>query len=144
MVQRLLNFTYFADFSTFFFPQELALGIYSTVLANYSHFWIEHLWGHHKRVATDLDPASSQVGDNIYTFWIHCIYQSFVDALDIESRYLKQKGLSVLSNRILQGYTASAILATFAYKYAGISGLYFWIGQGIVVALHIENVSVAS
>ena len=118
---------------------ELGLGIYSTVLANYSHFWIEHLWGHHKRVATDLDPASSALGDNIYTFWPKCIVQSFIDALDIESRYINKKGLSIISNRILQGYVASAILAYSAYKYAGAEGLYFWLGQGLVVALHIEN-----
>ena len=118
---------------------ELALGIYATVLANYSHFWIEHLWGHHKRVATDQDPASSNVGDNIYSFWIRCIYRSFVDALDIEARYLKTKKLSFWSNRILQGYTASFVLAFGAYKYAGLAGLAFWFGQGVVVALHIEN-----
>ena len=118
---------------------ELGLGIYATVLANYSHFWIEHLWGHHKRVATDLDPASSQIGDNIYTFWVRCIYRSFVDALAIEKRYLKKKNLSFLYHRIFQGYTASFILAFGAYKYAGLQGLAFWFGQGIVVALHIEN-----
>jgi len=118
---------------------DLGLGIYATVLANYSHFWIEHLWGHHKRVATDQDPASSAIGDNIYTFWPRCILKSFTDALDIESRYLKKKELSIFHHRILQGYIASAILAYAAFRYAGPEGLWFWLGQGIVVALHIEN-----
>jgi alkane 1-monooxygenase len=118
---------------------ELGLGVYATVLANYSHFWIEHLWGHHKRVATDQDPASSAVGDIIYTFWPRCILQSFADAVDIERRYLEKKGLSFLNNRILHGYTASAVLGYAAFRYAGAAGLWFWLGQGFVVALHIEN-----
>ena len=61
---------------------DLTCGIVACVFANYSHFWIEHLWGHHKRVATDEDPASSNLGDDLYKFLVRCIYKSFVDAID--------------------------------------------------------------
>ena len=118
---------------------EVGGGIIATVFANYSHFWIEHLWGHHKRVATDQDPASSNVGDNIYTYWPQVIYKSFVSALDIEARFLERKGLGILSHRILQGYTASAIIAFAVYHFAGPNALWFYLAQGFVVALHIEN-----
>jgi len=118
---------------------ELGLGIISTVFANYSHFWIEHLFGHHKRVATDEDPASSNVGDDVYTFWVKCIYKSFASALDIEARYLKRKGLSIFSHRILQGYTASALVAYGIYTFFGAAALKFYLLQGFLVALHIEN-----
>ncbi|MEZ5161043.1 MAG: fatty acid desaturase [Marmoricola sp.] len=34
----------------------------------YGHFYIEHNRGHHVRVATPEDPASSRVGENFYRF----------------------------------------------------------------------------
>ena len=34
----------------------------------YGHFYIEHNRGHHVRVATPEDPASSKLGENIYQF----------------------------------------------------------------------------
>ena len=118
---------------------ELGGGIIATIFANYSHFWIEHLWGHHKRVATDEDPASSNIGDNIYTFWPRVIWKSFASALDIEAQFLKRKKLGILSHRILQGYTASAIIAYAFYHFYGTQTLVFYLAQGFIVALHIEN-----
>lgn len=35
----------------------------------YGHFYIEHNRGHHVRVATPEDPASSRVGESFYRFW---------------------------------------------------------------------------
>ena len=35
----------------------------------YGHFYIEHNRGHHVRVATPEDPASSRVGESFYQFW---------------------------------------------------------------------------
>ena len=35
----------------------------------YGHFYIEHNRGHHVRVATPEDPASSRFGENFYQFW---------------------------------------------------------------------------
>lgn len=122
-------------------------GVVATVFANYSHFWIEHLWGHHKRVATDEDPASSALGDDLYTFLVKDIYYSFTDALKIESKFLSKKKKSFIHNRILQGYAFSALIAFTVYQVAKTYGgdakamqaLIFYIGQGIWVALHIEN-----
>jgi len=129
-VHELIHRPIFAEFFS---------GVVATVFANYSHFWIEHLWGHHKRVATDEDPASSQIGDDLYTFLVRDIYLSFTDALKIESKYLNKKNLAFFHNRILQGYTASALIAYAIYSYFGYAALVFYIGQGIVTALHIEN-----
>lgn len=118
---------------------ELGSGIVATVFANYSHFWIEHLWGHHKRVATDEDPASSNIGDSLYPFFVRVITKSFSDAIVIERRFLKNRGKGLLSNRILIGYTASFIIASTIYAFFGLQALFFYLGQGVVVWLHIEN-----
>lgn len=42
--------------------------VYSKAL--YSHFFVEHIKGHHKHVATPEDPASAEMNENLYPFTI--------------------------------------------------------------------------
>jgi hypothetical protein len=82
---------------------------------------------------------ASNVGDNVYTFWIRCIYRSFASSLDIESKYLQNRNLSIFSHRILQGYAVSGFIAAVIYHFYGSLAMKFYLLQGIIVALHIEN-----
>jgi len=65
--------------------------------AMYIHFFIEHNRGHHKNVATDKDPASARFGENVYTFWLRSITQSYLDAWRLEAERLKRIGQPVFS-----------------------------------------------
>src|SRR3954471_6209223 len=46
----------------------------------YGHFYIEHSRGHHVRVATPEDPASSRVGESFYAFWPRTVAGSLKSA----------------------------------------------------------------
>ena len=72
--------------------------------AAYGHFFIEHNRGHHKMVATPEDPASSKMGENIYSFAIRELPNAIARAARIEAERLKSKGRSALSieNEFLQ------------------------------------------
>ncbi|CAE8703568.1 unnamed protein product [Polarella glacialis] len=61
------------------------------LFSNYNQFWVEHLWGHHKRVATDEDPASSSLNEPFWTFIFRCIWQSLVSALRLEAKFQERK-----------------------------------------------------
>lgn len=76
----------------------------------YNHFRIEHPYGHHLRVATPEDPASSQFGESFWKFWPRTVSGSFKSAIEIETRRLERKGLSFWSihNELLQGWAMSA------------------------------------
>ncbi|RMG85928.1 MAG: alkane 1-monooxygenase [Bacteroidetes bacterium] len=65
--------------------------------ALYMHFFIEHNRGHHKNVATELDPATSRLGEPIYAFWVRSTWQSYFHAWHLENRRLRRKGLSPFS-----------------------------------------------
>jgi alkane 1-monooxygenase len=65
--------------------------------ALYQHFFIEHNRGHHKNVATDLDPASSRLGENLYAFWWRSVTDSYVSAWHIENEQMKREGKAVMS-----------------------------------------------
>jgi len=59
----------------------------------YMHFYIEHNRGHHKRVSTHDDPATSRYGENVYAFWIRSIRFSYLSAWDLERKRLEWKKL---------------------------------------------------
>ena len=60
----------------------------------YMHFFIEHNRGHHVRVATPEDPATSRKGENFYAFWLRSVRDGFRSAWELECERLKKKGLS--------------------------------------------------
>ncbi|MDC8770711.1 alkane 1-monooxygenase [Roseateles albus] len=70
----------------------------------YGHFYIEHNRGHHRDVATPLDPASSRMGESIYSFVLREMPGAFKRAWTLESERLRKANLPVwsLHNEILQ------------------------------------------
>lgn len=76
----------------------------------YNHFRIEHPYGHHKRVATPEDPASSQMGESFYRFWPRTVFGGLKSAIQIEKKRLERKGLKFLSkeNELFHGWAMSA------------------------------------
>lgn len=63
----------------------------------YMHFIIEHNYGHHLKVATPDDPATSRYKEYLFTFWIRSIFYSFISAWNIESNRLKKMNQSIWS-----------------------------------------------
>ena len=76
----------------------------------YNHFRIEHPYGHHRRVATPEDPASSQLGESFWQFWPRTVVGSFKSAINIETRRLERKGKQFwsLDNELIHGWAMSA------------------------------------
>ncbi len=56
----------------------------------YTHFFIEHNRGHHKNVATRLDPASARKGEALYTFWLRSMIMGYLNAWELERRRLQR------------------------------------------------------
>ena len=54
----------------------------------YMHFTIEHNYGHHKNVATELDPATAKKGQTLYHFWITSVFGQYKNAWQIQLRLL--------------------------------------------------------
>ena len=69
----------------------------------YQHFTIEHNFGHHKNIATPLDPATARKGETVYAFWLRSISGSYRGAWRIEREHLKRTGKAFWSadNRML-------------------------------------------
>jgi len=111
------------------------------LFSNYNYFWIEHVWGHHKRVATDMDPASSGLNENLWTFIPKCWYYSALSAWRLETKFLKNRGESwySLNNRIVYPYLASFAIDYAIYHYFGPKALCLQIIQSILTAFLTDN-----
>ena len=106
-------------------------------------FAIEHVYGHHKYVATSIDPATAKRGQNPYHFILRAIFLNQRNAWIIENSRLVKKGLSPLSiqNRMLIGYARSGILTAAAYLLSGWTGIvvFLLISMGGKVVLEGVN-----
>lgn len=60
----------------------------------YMHFTDEHNLGHHKNVATPVDPSTSRYGEMIYVFLFRSIFGVYREAWQLENRRLHREGLS--------------------------------------------------
>lgn len=78
----------------------------------YGHFYIEHNRGHHVRVATPEDPASSRVGENFYQFWPRTVIGSLRSSWNLEKKRIarRKKHPFRLSNDVLNAWLMSAVL----------------------------------
>ena len=76
------------------------LGVMLLSVCFYSHFRIEHIYGHHMHVATFNDPASARKGENFYAFFIRCVFLSIVSAWSIEKKLLLSKNNSISNYRL--------------------------------------------
>jgi len=78
----------------------------------YGHFFIEHNRGHHVRVATPEDPASSRVGETVWGFLPRTVRGSLESAWGLEKRRLERRGQSpwTLHNDVLNAWAMSVML----------------------------------
>jgi alkane 1-monooxygenase len=99
----------------------------------YGHFFIEHNRGHHVRVATPEDPASSRLGESFYRFWPRTVSGSLRSSWELERERLGRAGHGpwTLRNDILGAWLMSVVL---------FGGLIAAFGIGIAPYLAIQAV----
>ncbi len=109
----------------------------------YGHFYVEHNRGHHVRVATPEDPASSRFGETFYEFLPRCVYGSIRSAWDIERRRLEKSGKSVwsLGNDNFQAWAITVVLLAAMTAWLGWWALPFMVLQGIYGGSLLEVVN---
>jgi alkane 1-monooxygenase len=104
--------------------------------ALYMHFFIEHNRGHHKHVATDLDPASARFGEHLYAFWVRSVTGAFRSAWRLEAIRLKKAGFAFWS---WQNEMIRFMLIQLAYLFAV---TYYWGLYGGICAVVIAIIGI--
>jgi alkane 1-monooxygenase len=80
--------------------------------SGYGHFFIEHNRGHHVRVATPEDPASSRLGESFYAFLPRTVAGSLSSSWELERTRLARTERSPWTphNDILNAWAMTAVL----------------------------------
>lgn len=101
--------------------------------AAYGHFLVEHNRGHHVRVATPEDPASSRLGESFWCFLPRTVVGSLRSAWALETGRLSRAGLPAwhYSNELLQGWSMTVVL------FAGLAAL---MGPAVLIFLAVQAV----
>lgn len=101
--------------------------------SGYGHFWVEHNRGHHNRVATPEDPASSRMGESFWAFLPRTVIGAVRSAWNLEAKRLRARGEAVFSwrNDVLNSWAMTVVL--FAAVVA-------WLGPVVVPFLVIQAV----
>jgi alkane 1-monooxygenase len=78
----------------------------------YGHFFIEHNRGHHVRVATPEDPASSRLGESFYRFWPRTVRGSLTSSWELEAERLRRQDRSpwTIHNDIVNAWLMTVVL----------------------------------
>lgn len=109
----------------------------------YGHFYVEHNKGHHRRVATPEDPASSRMGESFYSFWPRTVWGSLLSAWDIEKQRLARIGQGpwTWQNENLQAWAMTVVLWGSLSLAFGWVVLPFLLIQGVIGASLLEAVN---
>ncbi|MFM7068466.1 MAG: alkane 1-monooxygenase, partial [Actinomycetes bacterium] len=80
--------------------------------SGYGHFYVEHNRGHHNRVATPEDPASSRLGETFWEFLPRTVVGSARSAWHLESKRLRAQNKRVWSmdNDVLTAWSMTVVL----------------------------------
>ncbi len=94
----------------------------------YMHFFIEHNRGHHVRVATPEDPATSRKGESFYAFWWRSVTQGYLSSWQLEKERLQKKGLGAwsLSNQMIWFQILPLVFIAFFF------GFFSYLGERLV------------
>jgi alkane 1-monooxygenase len=122
---------------------ERLLGQALLVSVTYHHFYIEHVFGHHRRAGTPADSVTARRGETLYAFLPRAIARSFVSAWRLEAERLVRQDRPPwsLGNRVLAGAIAEAALYAAVAFYAGGMGLAFFIAQSAIAILLLETIN---
>jgi alkane 1-monooxygenase len=109
----------------------------------YQHFFIEHNRGHHHRVATFEDPATSRLGEGVYGFWWRSVVQGARSAWSLETRRLARKGRGpwtwdneMVRFLVIQSGAVAAVGLVFGARSLGA-----WLVASLIGVLLLETVN---
>ena len=109
----------------------------------YMHFYIEHNFGHHMKVATPEDGATAKYNQSVYWFWITSVSKQYADAWKKQMELLSAKNRSFFSfyndmlwYHLIQPLYILAVLVLFSQ-----TAMLFAIAAGVISFLFLECIN---
>lgn len=124
-----------------FFDRFLSQALYIPCL--YMHFFIEHNFGHHRKVATPEDPATAKLNQSVYSFWFTSVTRQYISAWRIQMLMLKGDGRHFFSlkNKMIFYHVIQALYLLGVYSLFSIKVFWFAVFAGIIAFLFLECIN---
>ena len=109
----------------------------------YGHFFIEHNRGHHVRVATPDDPASSRLGESFWAFLPRTVGGSLRNGWSLERTRLRRMGRHTFSlrNDILNAWVMTVVLWAVLLVLFGVGIAPYLVVQAVFAFCLLEAVN---
>ncbi|MGV0815979.1 alkane 1-monooxygenase [Mycolicibacterium boenickei] len=113
----------------------------------YGHFYIEHNRGHHVRVATPEDPASSRFGETFWEFLPRTVWGALKSSVELEAQRIRRLGRSpwdprtYLKNDVLNAWLMSLVFFGILIAVFGPALIPFIVIQAIYGFSLLESVN---
>jgi alkane 1-monooxygenase len=110
---------------------------------SYAHFCIEHVYGHHRHVATPRDAASSRFGESVYAYLPRTLLGGLRSAWGIEEARTRKQGISRFSlrHRMTRYALVQVALYTALALTTGLLGVAFWAAQAVMAMVVLEVIN---
>jgi Fatty acid desaturase len=124
-------------------PASLIAGRWLLAFSFDTSFSIEHVHGHHRKVCTPADPATSRRGEYPLAFFLRSTLHGNISAARIEAERLHRKKLPLwsLRNRMITGQLMSLALLAAAFALGGGWGVVAILLAGVQGKLYLELVN---
>lgn len=111
----------------------MAVGRWLLAFSFDTSFAIEHVYGHHRYVATAEDPATAPRGRNVYVHMLVSTVRGNFSAWKIEAQRLTKRKRGVFSwhNAFLRGHSMSALLIALAYAMGGLTAAGYFVACAV-------------
>jgi alkane 1-monooxygenase len=124
-------------------PWERALGELLLTSVSYPHFAIEHVFGHHRRVATRQDPATARYGESFARFLPRTLAGSLVSAwrIETERQARRRRAWWHPANRMWRYGAGQAAMYAGAWGLFGPAAAGFLAAQAFVAVSQLEVIN---
>ena len=111
----------------------------------YLHFAIEHQYGHHKNIATPIDPATARLGESLYQFLGRALIGGYKSAWNIEKKRLTtiygHKTHWVVQNKMIWFTLSYFLFPMIMYKIFGFKGTLFFLLLAALSIIILETIN---
>ncbi|MDB5505915.1 MAG: hypothetical protein JWR75_553 [Devosia sp.] len=124
-------------------PLDLIVGRWLLAFTWDTGFAIEHVYGHHRNVATELDPATARRGEYVLVFIIRSTIGQIINAYRTERDRLKRRGVRdmIYNNRFWRGQAMSLAIAAAFVAFLGPMGFWLFLMAGAIGKVYLEIVN---
>lgn len=116
------------------------LGMTTLIKNMYLHFYLEHIHGHHRRVATPEDPTTARRNETVFQFLPRTIIGSWISAWQYEEKRIGSREFS-FHNRMHLFTICYIIVPTIVKFIYGWTGLAFFLSTAFLSAVFLEIVN---